>query len=559
MTSITSSHGHYPQGYTQAYDPGYDEPGMETVYVPPAPTGLVAGKARRSLWLPVPFIVPTVLCALSWLAGGIQVLTDLGFTLLALLCIINVIRELVVFRHRFGLGGLLVFGGTLVWWCHDYFSRWFGNAHGMLGINSSAPIVAKAAFMTCLFTLMMSVGLLIPFGRRAEKVIVSIPEPTSSSFYFFLIVVLFCIGISPYFIFTNQPFYKVIFNEMTAMRSSHQSMWTVGRTGNMNYTWGAYVIHIIQIGWFGGILAAFYAIMIGRSLFLKAVCWAIWLFWVLLAIGSGTRGYVVFFTLPVIVLVFIKTEIRAARTGGINVLGYGIGAAVLFLVLVAIQFQGTFRNTREAYRDIAKLDLTKNQGNHMFTEGLLAYTLVPKVLPFTKDTFPGASIVRPLPDVVIRFATGWIPRALWTNKPGFDDWALLYNKMMSGGTAANTGGATICLSVSTGAYVYYGIPGVIQTGLLYGWLCVLVERGFRRANLRPAATLFVLGLFQYMFRCYRDLTPHDLYPLLFGAGAMAILVVLSRPLFGSDESAQAQPSAAEPTHDYGAMPAEAYA
>ena len=189
------------------------------------------------------------------------------------------------------------------------------------------------------------------------------------------------------------------------------------------------------------------------------------------------------------------------------------------------------------------------------TEPLLAYELVPKVIPFTRDTVPGASVVRPVPDMVIRFTTGWIPRALWTSKPGFDDFALMYNKMMSGGNAQNSAGATICLNVAGGAYVYYGIPGVVQMGILYGWLCGLVERGFRRANFRPAATLFVLGLFQYLFRAFRDLTPHDLYPLLIGAGAMAALVIFSRPLFGSN-SAPAQEGQG---YDPGAYPAEAYA
>src|SRR5689334_21609110 len=108
---------------------------------------------------------------------------------------------------------------------------------------------------------------------------------------------------------------------------------------------------------------------------------------------------------------------------------------------------------------------------------------------------------------------------------------------MSGGNDENAAGATICLNVAGGAYVCYGLPGVLQMGILYGWLCALVERCFRRANFRPAATLFGLGLLQYMFRSFRDLTPHDLYPLLIGAGAMAVLVVLSRPLFGSDAPA----------------------
>ena len=547
MTSITNAHVHYPPGDGAGY---YDQ-SAETVYVPPAapgPLDLSAGHLRRSPWLPVPFLVPTALCGASWLAGGVQVLTDLGFTFLSILCAGYFIRELMVFRHRFGLGGMLVFGGSLVWWSHDYFSHWFGEAHGNLGLASSAPIVAKGAFITSFFVLMMTIGLLIPGGRRAERLVVSLPEPTSTSFYFYLVIVLFAIGVSPYFLFTNEPFYSVIWKEMFAMRAHrHVTWWTVGRTGTLNYNWGAYIIHIIHIGWFGGILAAFYALMIGRSMVLKGICWAIWVFWTLLAFGSGTRGYIVFFVLPVVALVFIKTELRARRLGRFNFSGYAIGLVVLLGVLLVIQFQGLFRATREHQRDLGQVELFVNRGNHMFSEPLRAYGLVPKAFPFTRDTFPAASVVRPLPDVAIRFATGWIPRALWVNKPGFDDFSKMYNKLMSGGNAENRGGATICLNVAGGAYVQYGLPGVLQMGILYGWLCALVERGFRRANFRPAATLFVLGLFQYMFRGFRDLTPHDLYPLLIGAGAMAVLVVLSRPLFGRSEP--------EPQAGYGYDPA----
>src|SRR5689334_24738425 len=113
MTSITNAHVHYPPANGAGYE---DYAAAETVYVPPAENalGLSSGYDRRSMWLPVPFIAPTILCGVSWLAGGVQVLTDLGFSLFTAICIIYCVRELLVFRHRFGLGGLLVFGGSLV-------------------------------------------------------------------------------------------------------------------------------------------------------------------------------------------------------------------------------------------------------------------------------------------------------------------------------------------------------------------------------------------------------------------------------------------------------------
>src|ERR1700728_3062184 len=73
----------------------------------------------RSRLLPVPFLIPTLICLVSWLAGGIPLLTDLGFGSLTLICIVYLIVEIVKFPRRFGIGGILLFGGVLVWFCDD--------------------------------------------------------------------------------------------------------------------------------------------------------------------------------------------------------------------------------------------------------------------------------------------------------------------------------------------------------------------------------------------------------------------------------------------------------
>jgi hypothetical protein len=340
-----------------------------------------------------------------------------------------------------------------------------------------------------------------------------------------MVMALCLIGISPYFIFVNEPFYTAIYKDMLAMRGQAGAAWTVGRTGNLNYEWGAYVVHIYQIGWLGALLGAAYALFMARSLMSKIICWAWYALWFMLVFGTGTRGYVVALGLPVAFLIFIKYHNQAAaffRRYSVRAYLYSGFAFLLFLGF--IQFQGIFRTERAEERSVADVDLLKNRGNHMFSEPLLAYQIVPSETPHPAITFPGAGVVMPIPDAVARFAIGWIPRALWRNKPGFTDFSAMYNTMMSGGSAVNTTGATVAYSVAGGAYINYGFPGVVQIGILFGWLCVVTERVFLGNKNRLIVMLFGLGLATWMFRCFRDLTPHDLYPLLIGIVAYILLV-----------------------------------
>src|SRR5437763_1568872 len=87
------------------------------VEAPPAP--LVTAERSRLIWLP--FILPVFVSAFSWFGGGIPILTDLAFAVLTALCTFFLIVELIRFPKRLGIGGILIFGGVLIWFCHDYF------------------------------------------------------------------------------------------------------------------------------------------------------------------------------------------------------------------------------------------------------------------------------------------------------------------------------------------------------------------------------------------------------------------------------------------------------
>src|ERR1700721_1854994 len=81
----------------------------------------------RSHYQWVPFLLPLLLCGVSWLGDGIPALTDMGFSIFTILCFVFLTTEFIRFPRRFGIGGLVLWGGTLCWFCQDYFTHWFNH------------------------------------------------------------------------------------------------------------------------------------------------------------------------------------------------------------------------------------------------------------------------------------------------------------------------------------------------------------------------------------------------------------------------------------------------
>src|SRR5262249_21064821 len=87
--------------------------------------GPLVAPPRRSWAGPLLFLIPVLIAGVSYMAGGIAQITDCAFLALTTLCILFCIREMTTFSHRMGIGGILIYGGVLVWFCHDYLSNWF--------------------------------------------------------------------------------------------------------------------------------------------------------------------------------------------------------------------------------------------------------------------------------------------------------------------------------------------------------------------------------------------------------------------------------------------------
>ena len=250
-------------------------------------------------------------------------ITDFSFLLFTVVCLILLVAELRAMLRRWGIGGLTLYGGCLVWFCYDYIVHWVNASSSFVALAGiDYQTLAKAAFYTILYAFSMSIGLNIRRPHWPERLLLKTPELKSSSMQLWLILVIFAIGISPYFIFTAEPFYVAIYHQFLAGRGGIGPRWTVGRSGNLNYNFGAYVAQILQVGSGGSVYAILYAVLVAKNIFQKSISWAIWLLWLMLGIGTGTRGDVVASMLPLLAAIFLRYQSVAAAYASECVCGH---------------------------------------------------------------------------------------------------------------------------------------------------------------------------------------------------------------------------------------------
>ncbi len=506
---------------------------MATLHASPSDAALPAprlatdeyGYLRRSLYAPLPLLIPVLLAGGSWMFGGLPWLTDMAFNVMTFVCMAYLGIELYKFPQRFGIGGIVLYGGTLIWFSYDYLTHWLGHTYFNPNDQYTGLVVAKAVFCHTLFVLMMSVGLLIPFHKPLTRLIHAIPEPHNSNFYLWLLIALFLVGLAPYFIFTEGGALGSIMADMTAGRTGSGARWTVGRTGNVNYSWGAYAAILIQLGQIGGQLAVFYALLVARSPMTKLFAWLVWGFWLALAFGSGSRGQVVYMALPAVALVYLKYQSYAAMLARrVSARAYVFTGVLVLMVLFLVQFQGYFRTvgytSEEA--DITRISVTQLRGTSMFTEGVLGYALIPDYDDFFYNKTPGEMIVRPLPQTLFWFIVGPVPRALWTTKPIDPVWEW-YNFSFTQGRHG-IGGTTISQGLVGYWYFRYGLSGVIQGGLLLGWLMLIAERALQTCQGKPIRILMSLAFATWLFRIFRGVNFNSLYPILIGGVVLFVVI-----------------------------------
>ena len=492
-----------------------------------------AVQARDAWYLPrskfatlLLLLLPTSVCGLSWLAGGVPVLTDFGFITLTFICASLVLRELIVFPRRFGLGGVVLFGGFIVFYCYDYIIHWMGGAPFVDPVDPllTKDVVARAAFYHCLFLMFATMGLVLTAPRRLPNFMTRLPEANSSGIYLTVIMLGFMVGMAPYFLFTRQNGFEAIYLSIFSGRGGSGAQWLIGRTGSANYSWGGYVVQVLQVGQVAAQFAAFYALIISRSWISKMICWSIWGLYLSLGFGTGVRGEVAFVALPVCGLLFLKYQMQASLLlRSVSLRAYILSGAVLLVVMVIFQIQITYRGRGFTDVRMDEVSLSRLEGTSMFTEGLHGWALIPDHYPYIQNRFPGEPLVGPIPETLIGFLMHPIPRALWPTKP-LDPVAQWYNSVVTGRDIKETEGTTISTGLVGEWYFRYGPLGVIQGALLFGWLCRVFERSLVATMHRPFGLLMSVAMGVCLLRFFRNFNFPTAYQVLVPGVVLALLV-----------------------------------
>ena len=78
-------------------------------------------------------------------------------------------------------------------------------------------------------------------------------------------------------------------------------------------------------------------------------------------------------------------------------------------------------------------------------------------------------------------------------------------------------------------------PGVIEGGLILGWLIMMTERVLLKSQGKPLTIMFALGLATWTFRGFRGVNFADLWALLIGFVALTAIVIATRPFCAKSE------------------------
>lgn len=512
------------------------------IYIPPlsVPKVVETTSPRRG-GLALIFLLPVLIAGLSWAADGVPDLTDAAMVVLTIACVLVVLHELLAFPSRLGIGTLTLFSGCFVWFSYDYIAHWLGVESGNYGRFVFPPTtLAKGVFFCCLFMFSATLGLLLPGGRSVVRVIASVPDPNRDGFWVMIILFTFLLGLFPYLFLTTDPWYLAIYKSMFGGRASGVTF-LVGRSGRLNTNWGGYITWFVDTAYVGGVLAGAYAILFGKNGMFRVFAMGIWVFWLMMAFGTGTRSVIIFVGFPVFALVFVKYSLLArTRFKKLSVKAYIYTGIIMFVFLFLIQIAGILRTIGYLKAHVSEYgNIAEIRGNEMFSSTLLIFHVIPDQFPRPDPPFPGYRIVMPIPNLIKRFVIHPIPRVIWPGKPiGSSEFGLWLNAALTGGAAITEGGGgTVCMAIHGGPYAGAGASGVIQFGLVFGWLLGVVERAFRGTLHRPFAMLFCLSLATYFFRCFRDFAPANFYQTVLPILALSLLIYAVNKLYATDPSA----------------------
>ncbi|MBX3617912.1 O-antigen polymerase [Nitrosomonas sp.] len=227
------------------------------------------------------------------------------------------------------------------------------------------------------------------------------------------------------------------------------------------------------------------------------------LFLFILYILLGGRSGVIFVLLTIVLYQIVRLS---ARPKILRMVLFGL------LSIVILGLQANFRDMGEI--DMDSYEHSPFRGYALNREIAFIVDAYGERIPFIHGPDVIPRIVLPLFETFAVFISNPIPRKFWTNKP-VDPSFGPYNELRTGHTGFGAS-SNITPTIPGRYYINYGLPGVIQIGLIFGLLWRLFDRMMTNRPFISLNRILVAAMLNaIMFISLRDFTFGKFYPLLF--------------------------------------------
>ena len=312
-------------------------------------------------------------------------------------------------------------------------------------------IAIRAMFYVFLFVLFVQIGYLIPPSRWAKKKFLDFKDPKMPNLSFIILCVAFCIGILPYFYYSDWSLSKVIEGIMSSRYSQVEVGWRREFLGDER----AVVLGLDFFFVAFPSMVTFYLMAFKKS-YGKKIFLVCLMFLVCIAeFYMGTRqifGFVVLVPL----LTFYLTLPRKKRHWFTIFL-----IVIVFILFFLMEIQLYQRSSGFFKKELPNLTSEVKERYVTVDDNFFQFarliSFVPEKYNYVFFNEIWYLIVRP------------IPRILWEGKPtGF---GLFYARNILGYQDT-----TFSYSVLGDFYVSFGIFGILLGGIFFGWLCRNVDQ-----------------------------------------------------------------------------------
>jgi len=415
----------------------------------------------------------------------------IGFCVLGFSCILNLFLGFRNWRKAKPAGLILLSFGVIYFYVVEVLDVTIFRKEIFEEFSLATASISDwvdAGMLIGLFYFCAVLGLSIRPGKRLVRAAARSSIPESPGVLFLIALVGIAVSAVPILVYGGQGFIATLKNSMLSARSGfYESGLERGNLGDARAP-------VLALGMLAGVsfflLAGILFSRVARPLLKFA---SLVLLFGLLVTGSasGTRSATASMLLPLFVMMALRLyESKRWRKAAFVAM---VGA--VFCAYLVFQVQYYYRSIGWGGFHWNKEIVLNPQGYQYTSEVVTIHTIYPRVKPFVSGQTLIERLLKPIPERLFWIVINPVPRAWWPGKPlppGWADYTLIRTGSLDLDRAT-----TIASSIVGSSYRDFGLPGVVEIGLFYGFLLGLFQAGFREIKGWEPMRLVPLLVFGY--------------------------------------------------------------